>query len=244
MDNKNIEALQWFVDFANLDLENIKPGDRAKLLVEAEEYQEYLWPVKELREYQWPSPLSKEHLGRLAWGLEVPPKESPEYWTAVLQAHEAVRAFFLQFLIPTVHPSPEVSVSSSDKSFPAIQIRGFDRILWWVGKGYKFSYKVKILPVAESQKDYLWLKIIMLLDGLPQHAIRVCPGCKKFFFNPTNREKRFCGEKCMRRISTVEYREKHNKKYKDYQNVLMKDRYREMMGHKRLKTKARKRKED
>ena len=36
MIKQNIQALQWFVDFANFDLEKITPGDKAKLLVEAE----------------------------------------------------------------------------------------------------------------------------------------------------------------------------------------------------------------
>ena len=238
MKKESIEALQWFVDFANIGLESIKPGDRAKLLVESEEY---LWPRGELKEYQEgaPLPLSEKLLGRMAWALKIPPKESPEYWSAIVQSQKVVKELLLRHLVPTVRPS--VKPSPSVKPAPSVLIRGHDEILWWVGKGHKFPYTIKFLPVTESQDDYLRLKIFTLLEGFPDHAVRVCPGCEKFFLNPTNREKRFCGNRCMWRISTAERRETDRKGYNEYQKVLMRDRYREKNGHSRKKTKARKR---
>ena len=228
MKEDNIEALQWFVDFANLDLEGIKAGDRAKLLVEAEEY---LWPREELKEYQSSCPpgssLPKSLLKGLAWALEIPPKESAEYWTAILQSQKVVREIFVGSVGPTVVVGSRLRQSAaSGKPVPSIIIRGYDDMLWWVGKGYKFPYTMKLLPVAKSQDDYLPLKIFMLLDGLPQHAIRLCPGCKKFFLNPTNRKKRFCGnQRCMWRVSTAERRGANREEYNDSQAERMRKRY-------------------
>jgi len=72
-EEEKVEALQWFVHFANLDLERIGPGDRAKLLVESD----CLWPVEELKDYGRLSPLSKQRLSDLAWTLEIPGKNRP-----------------------------------------------------------------------------------------------------------------------------------------------------------------------
>jgi hypothetical protein len=226
MKKGDTEALQWFVDFANLDLQAIKPGDKAKLLVEATEH---LWPLEELKEYQSVSPglpLPAAIERQLPWIVKAPSRESAEYWTAVLRSQAAVRKTFVQYILPTGQPSPE-NVEAKAKPAVVQVVRGHDEVLWWVAKGYKVPYTVKLLPVAKGQDDYLPLKIFMLLDGLPQHAIRRCPGCNRFFFNPANREKRFCSERCMRRICTAEYRQTHKQAYNGYQKDLMKDRYRE-----------------
>ncbi len=107
MKEEKVEALTWFVDFANLDLQAVKPGDRAKLLVEAEEH---LWPKEELKEYQSASqmrflPAAINEL--LRWIADAPPRESPEYWTCILESQTAVRKMFVQHVLPTVHLSAE-----------------------------------------------------------------------------------------------------------------------------------------
>jgi hypothetical protein len=231
MKKGDTEALQWLTGFSNLDLEHIGPGDKAKLLVEATEH---LWPKEELKEYRSlsPVPLPAEIMEKLQWMVKVPSRESAEYWTAVLRSQAAVRKTFVQYILPTGHPSPE-NVEAKAKPAVVQVVRGHDEVLWWVAKGYKVPYTVKLLPVAKGQDDYLPLKIFMLLDGLPQHAIRLCPGCKRFFVNPTNREKRFCSERCMRRICTAEYRQTHKQAYNGYQKDLMKDRYREECNKRR-----------
>ncbi|MGO8991201.1 MAG: hypothetical protein ACLQGU_17785 [bacterium] len=222
------EALQWFVNFGNMALDEISPGDRAKLLVEAEEY---LWPMEELKEYQgmFPLPLTAKQLKRLAWALEIPTKESREHWTAILQSQKTVQQLFLRYIIPVARPLTGVAPAPP---VPSIVIRGQDEMLWWVGKGYKFPYKIKFLPVTESQEDYLHLKLFTLLEGFPDHAIKVCPGCKKYFLNTSLRKKEFCSPKCMWRVIAgkrrKELKEKHPKKYKDYlkkQKAIMKQRY-------------------
>jgi len=231
------EALQWFVDFANMDLEAIKPGDKAKLLVEAEDY---LWPKGELKEYQegCPLPLTAKQLRCLAWTLEIPHKESQEYWTAILQSQKAIQQLFLRHLIPIARSSTDRPVSSSEKPTPSIVIRGHDEMLWWVGKGHKFPYKIKFLPVTGSQEDYLGLKIFMLLEGLPDHAIRVCPGCRKYFLNASLRKKEFCSPRCMWKVNSRKRREADPEGYREYQRKLMQDRYREKTGLQRRKTKS------
>jgi hypothetical protein len=218
--------LQWFVDFANLDLEHIGPGDKAKLLVEAEGH---LWPKEELREYQSAMPrgypLPPSITKKLRWMVEVPSRESAQYWAGIRRSQKVVRRTFVQHVLPTGHPSRE-NLEAKEKPAVVFVVRRHDEVLWSVVKGDKLPYAVKLLPVAESQVAYLPLRIFMLLDGLPQHAVSLCPGCQRFFFNPTNREKRFCSERCMRRVVTREYRETHKKAYDRGQAKLMQSRYR------------------
>jgi hypothetical protein len=273
MKQENIEALQWFVDyFANLDLENIKPGDKAKLLIEADEY---LWPTKELEElaasFELTQVLSSGAMDRFMGWAQID-KESPQYWTAIVESQRSVRGVFLDTVLTaaplslgiglggsfmsadTVPDAPTASAEPSEMPtvswnvasghhVPAPQMLwGKDTMLWWVGKGgneLKKPYTLKFLPIADSQKNYLFLKILRLLDGFPAHAIRRCPGCERFFFNPTKREKTFCGNRCMWRVNTAKRREADKEGYNEYQRKLMQDRYREKKGHPRKKTKKR-----
>jgi hypothetical protein len=198
-EEKSVRALEWFVDFANLDLKQIGPGDKAKLLVESD----HLWPIRELKSYCQGAPLSKKNLSVFSWVLELPGKKSPEYWNAIVAAQTGIRKLFSLLQI-TTHPSPE-NANAPSKAIGSV-IRGHDEMLWWMVKGHGVPYTLTFLPVTKSQEDYTGLKILMLLRGLNQHAIRRCPGCGQWFLNPTDREKNFCGNRCIWRTNTAKRR--------------------------------------
>jgi hypothetical protein len=200
-EEKSVRALDWFVSFANLDLEHIGPGDKAKLLVESN----CLWPIRELKSYGQLAPLSKKTLSDFSWALEVPGKKSPEYWNAIVAAQAGIRNLF-SWLQITGHPSPDVA--NAPKAAISSLMRGYDEMLWWMVKGPGVPYTLTFLPMARTQEDYLRLKIFLFLKGFNQHAIRRCPGCGLWFLNPTNREKNFCGNRCMWRTNTAKRRAK------------------------------------
>jgi hypothetical protein len=195
----NARVLQWFVDFANLDLEHIEPGDRAKLLVESD----YLWPNKELKRFDPLKVLSKEALKGFSWALNIPGKRSPEYWNAIVAAQVGIRVLFEHLQI-TGHRSPE-AVNAPSKAV-VCTLRGHDEVLWLLEKGPGVPYKFVLLPVTQSQDDYLRIKIFRHLEGFNQHAIGRCSACGRWFFNPTNREKRFCSNRCIWRTNTAKRR--------------------------------------
>jgi hypothetical protein len=211
---ENQEALQWFVDFANMDLEAIKPGDKAKLLVEAEEY---LFFKSEMEELKKRIPISKRAIGPvLAWVLKIPPKESDEYWPTILHLQKVVREHFLNFMV----------------SAPYIVSYGHQTVLTRIVWGSKLPFTITYFPATESPDEYVCFKIFMLLEGFPGHALRRCPGCEKFFFNPTRRKKAFCSPKCMWRMIAgkrrKELKENHPKKYEAYlkkQREIMSQKY-------------------
>jgi len=204
-------TLQWFVDFANMDLDTIKLGDKAKLLVESEEY---LSPLKEISGKPL---LSKKALG-IAWPFEIPDKESAEYWALLLHLQKVVREHLQSFL-----PSGTLIIAHH-----------YERMDVKVTCGPKQPFRITFFPITETQDGYIRFKILRLLEGFPCHAIRKCPGCEKFFFNPTRREKTFCSPKCMWKVIAgkrrKELKEKHPQKYKAYlkkQREIMSRKYEE-----------------
>ena len=196
---KNAQTLQWFTDFASLDLERIGRGDRAKLLVESD----HLWPGEELKAFDPLGTLTPKRLRDLSWALEIPPKESPEYWSAIVRAQKSILALFAHLQI-TAHPSPEVADAPS--AAVTHVIRGQDEVLWLLEKGPGVPYTLTFLPVTKTQEDYLQLKIPRLLEGFSQHAIMRCPGCGRWFFNPTKHEKRFCSDRCIWKTNAAKRR--------------------------------------
>lgn len=233
MEKQREEALKWFVQFANMDLEEIKPGDKAKLLVESEEY---LFPNKEVEEFKRiitkgiPAHIAQEmmsgnsmtllksSLGKVGWAFD---KDSPEHWTKILQLQSPVKRV-LQ-LISEFHLH-----DGSSEALPwTTTVTG---VFQW-GHG-KQPFTLNYLPITGTQDDYIELKLFRFLDGLPSHAIRLCPGCEKYFFNPSLRDKNFCSPRCMWRINTEQRRkdlkEKHPQKYKAYlkkQKEIMRQKY-------------------
>src|SRR3989304_2499824 len=107
MEKEREEALRWFVDFANMDLEGIKPGDKAKLLVESKEY---LFPTKDVDKiFIAPTyiniPISRSPAdeaadmgidmkmvaGKMAWAFEELKIDSEEYWRKIVALQRDVK---------------------------------------------------------------------------------------------------------------------------------------------------------
>jgi hypothetical protein len=256
MEKEREEALQWFVDFANMNLETIKPGDKAKLLIESEEF---LWPW-ELKESGFPLPdymlrrdlsedtsdeiegelsgdypdIYKRFLRDMAWAFEEPPpRESEKNWKRLVAFQDIVKET-LQDLTGT-HTGPEKITRVPPPG--GLRYQG-DTIIAMKLDAERFS--MTYLPLTKSPGRYIQVKLCRLLDGLPRSTIYKCPGCKKYFFNPTHRKKNFCSPRCMWRVNTQRRRDADREAYRKYQRELMRDRYRENGGQLRLKTKSRK----
>lgn len=151
----------------------------------------------------------------------MPPRESQEYWDAIRRSQKAVREVLKENISTSLPPN-----DPQEKAVPVITFK-HGEVAWAVMRGYKLPFEIKFIPIAESRDDYLSWTIPALLDGLSEDAIRVCPGCKKFFFNPTKREKRFCSARCMSKVLTRERRQADRDAYNEYQKKLMKDRRKE-----------------
>ena len=225
-------ALQWYVYFANVDLEHIGPGDRGKLLIEAKEH---LSAKKEREEFNklWPVFLrSKERIGALAWDFEAID------WEVILDCQKSVRNLFDRYFVWSVHPTaatPQKKDSEARTKF----LRGDVEFGWVLTSGFKVPYQITLLPLAGNRNDYVSFRIIRFLDGFPSHAIRRCLSCGKYLFNSTGKIKQYCCDKCMWRLSTKKWREANPEKYRQRQRELMADLRDEKIGRKRKRTVAR-----
>lgn len=232
MEKERKEVLEWFVQFANMNLEELKPGDRAKLLIESGEY---LSPKKDIEQFS-PPPLDRpkdypaylRFLGKMAWAFSIPPRDAPEYWNTLKDLQKAVIEAF------------RILGSFSELS-SAAGSAGFG----WRGEtlirtAWNRTFNLSFFPLAETLGIYVELKLYQLLNGFPFKTIEECQGCKKYFLNATFRKKRFCSPRCMWRFNSAKRRDANPEGYREYQRELMRDRYREKNGHRRLKTKSRK----
>lgn len=258
MDKDKMEALDWFVGFSEMDLENIKPGDRAKLEVEA---RDYLWPQKEWEEIGYPDEMQLTNYARglrsrgntpdvveaeinrarednqafakdMAWVYEGIPDDSEQIWKTIVDMQPIVRGALGNIL----------------GRGGALRLRWAESVMFFVKREIGQGFSVSMFPLAKSQKYYLTLKIYMFADGLPTSAIQQCPGCGKIFLNPSLREKKFCSPKCMWKVNAAKAREKAPEKYRARQRDIMRKKYDQDLidkyGPKDAKQKQRRRKED
>lgn len=232
MEKDQREALQWFVQFANLNLIELKPGDRAKLVVEAEEYLfpkqelDVFPPTKEGKEYS-----NLEYFRRLEkgmeWAFDPPQRDSPEYWARIRALQNVIKETLLDFA--THHPPGKPALDAA-KFFPWEATSFYTVGVWGWDTEEKFNYFE--IPVTKSPNEYIEIKLRRLLKGIGRSTLQICPApkkdkeCGKFFLNFSQREKRFCSPRCMWRFNTAERRKSNPKAYREYQKAVMKDKYR------------------
>lgn len=228
MERERKEALKWFVDFANMDLNQLKPGDKAKLLVEAEEYLFlYQEDLEKMLKFAHPGLYDKDDgphgltslSEQMSWAFQKFAKDSNEYWAMIIRAQAKIQREFS--LLCGLGKKPERTwILGIGDFFFRMEIEG--------GK-----YSHYLFPITPSYETYIEQKVYFLLNGLPQTTLQRCPGCETFFLNTRLREKRFCSPKCMWKINAERRREelkKHPRKYRAYlkkQKEIMRRRYEE-----------------
>jgi hypothetical protein len=181
MEKERQEALQWFVHFAQMDLKEIKAGDKAKLLVEAEEY---LSPKREIREFKEtlteydPAIAQIEDISKmlddLEWVAELPKKFSEKDWPKIVRLQDSIREEFRTFLAdrpPDYKPrGPEIiSVDLSTNIFHPVKslyhpifhptarlwmANMLGLIDWKSGK-----YRLSLFPFLQNHEEYIKIKI-------------------------------------------------------------------------------------
>ena len=202
-DKKREEILSWLSWFANLNLDEIKPGDKAKVLVEAKEY---LFPF-----LTWKERIGKEIpqiVEEIPWAFEpLSEHDDPRYWEKIKTAQNAIKQG-IEELIDFCAEGVNINLLV----VRTLLIENIEDKIW-------FSH----IPIT-SYENYFRLRVHLLLDGYPPFAIRKCPGCSKYFFNPTLREKNFCSPRCMWKVKQQERREALKKEPEKYQEYLRKQR--------------------
>jgi hypothetical protein len=223
------EVLEWFVAFAQMDLPNLKPGDRAKLFIEA---QEALDPVKYLRNIGFPPDRIKKWLEKgiklengnvskpfPAWFSSFPRKDTKEFWEMLSEAQKVI--------IQDLSLFSEMHDDKKGKLFINLE-----KMAVVTRTKSNLPFMISIIPLSENFGKYTQFKIHMLLNGLPASVVRKCHGCPKIFLNFSLREKKFCSDKCMWRVMQANQRAKDPKGYKAKQKKKMWLRYEEEQKNK------------
>jgi hypothetical protein len=233
---QRIKALEWFAIFANADLDSIAGEDRRSL---CEHAKLYLWPqearslvgdvVSEAR--------NRKLAAIMSWATrKLPRVDSAEFWEIITALQPLVREELTRFI---------ASITTTRTGRPAsgypFSLRAKETVIFELRWGGRQLFALSQLVVTPDQGDYLRVHLWQLLEGFPGYSIRLCRHCKKFFFNPTQRNKVFCSNACGKRSSAARYRRENPDKVRDYQRLLMSDRYWEKKGEPRVITKARKR---
>jgi len=227
IDKERLEALAWLIEFANLNLDELRPGDRAKLEVEVDEY---LFPKEELdrmRQLLWgkhaeqmaSDPKALPPLTSDAWYTKRPERGTEVHWAEIQNAQKAVQET-LQGL-SEMHPDPKKGIHVADGQ--GTMWEGEVVVVMDWGKGKNFS--LQWLPTMGRQRDYIEVKLYRLLDGLPSSSLQKCPGCRRFFLNPSRRRKRFCSPRCMWRVHAEDRRKSDPEGYRAKQREIMRKKY-------------------
>jgi len=233
MEKEQQKALEWFVQFANMDLNELTMGDRAKLAVESEEY---LFPKRELEVFP-PTEKGTEHSTLLnhfrrlekgmEWAFDIPQRGSPEYWSLIRRLQDVVKEVLLE--VATYRPpGKEVEVVPCKATWEATSIETVAASGCDAEK--KFNYYE--IPLTRSHNYYVRIKLYRLLKNIRRSTLQICPApkrdkqCGKFFLNFSRREKRFCSPRCMWRFNTAERRKANPEANREYQKAVMKDKYR------------------
>ena len=225
MDKDRKEAIDFFVRFANMNLNDLKPGDKAKLLVESEEH--LFLKRSSLDELFRSAPMgdtdifksiigSREDITlgyrKMKWAFKPPPeKDSAEYRSILLHLQKVIKEMLSGF---------------ARNGIP-FHIAFLAFVGWDSGKKVFF-------PLSGSLDHYLRFKIAYLLFEGPHPAtVQTClaPKCHNFFINTSLRKKRFCSPRCMWRFNTSE-RRKHLKEEEPEKYRTYLDKQRELMAKK------------
>ena len=226
MDKRDQETLEWLVQFSQMSLEELKPGDRAKLLVDGEEY---LSPEMDLRAFErYFSPSYTRHMekkdwktmfSRMAWAFQPKPsRESQKNWDKIVSLKKAIQRA-IRFLAEE-DPS-RVIVGGGKESFWATEV------IIHTNKEPGKPFALSLIPITKSHDEYVQVRLFMLLNKLPRSTIHQCPGCEKYFLNASLRKKRFCSPPCMWRFNARKRREADREGYNAKQREIMRRKYAE-----------------
>jgi hypothetical protein len=233
MEKDQREALQWFVEFANMDLNGLKLGDKAKLLVESTEH---LFPAKHLQAF----PPSELFARKMQWAVKAPPQgDSEEYWSLIPQLQVVVREELRQ--LTEGYGFQEIPGATYDHAEIIPHYKMWADTVIFCSEANPDRFSFTLIP-GKTQGDYIRFKLNLLLNGLPRSALNRCLApirkklCGKYFINLSRRKKRFCSLQCLWRFNTIKRREADPEAYREYQKVLMRDRRWEKVGQRRRRT--------
>jgi hypothetical protein len=216
-DEPQIEAVNWFLDFLNDDLDNISELAFNKRALEVRHYCLSYWFEKSMKDV-----LGKVHENKLALEdvraiadyLYALPEDFP--WKDTIKNIQTNLKEFVENII----------------EFPVAEKIGDVSLTFRSGFGKWFIDINPIKPIGRAddpQKMIEAAKISFCLasNGLHKGSIKKCKECDKYFLHLTKKPKYFCSSKCGSRYLSRKRREADPDGYRVKQREIMRKKYRE-----------------
>jgi hypothetical protein len=218
------DRINWFLDFVQMDLKSLSPGDRVKLCYEAEEI---LFDRKLIEQEETFNPLIEE-VRTFYDKLKKPSLQNLDEFFEVLRDRQGdLRGYILEFFA-------EIVKKKRPYFNAAIQAQ-------LVVKTEEGIMTTSYLPSTVYIEGFAFGRFLNAVDGMPTYGFRKCTECKKIFFYPHKRKKEFCRVQCGWKFFARQRRESNPEVYKEYQREVMQNRYEKKIREKHPKAKIRKR---
>lgn len=234
MDQQEREPLQWFVNFANTDLDNVNPGDKAKLLVEAPEH---LFPLNDLQQFDLglKSPRAyRKYVRKMPWLSKIPKKLSKR-WERIVELQIAVKRVLEGFCGMSPGHTFGTVLGETQEMFVKVEKRENEAI------------EISYFPLTKDHNEHVDQMVVRIFARLPC-AVNKCLFCTKFFLNFSQRLKRYCSPKCVWKANAKQRRELDPEGYRKKQREIMwrtyPDRKAKEIGLKKVFVQRRKKRED
>jgi len=221
MKEKKFKLLRWFIDFINLDMENLDYGERLKWVAQTLtviDYGRYDIPQRPFPANMMPPDRYKDR----------PPLEQRfQEWSRGEQINKyqrVLRKFLSNIFDKIVSSSARAENWESARALgnfvdfceqkKRVRIRLETPLMkdleFQLGNnGEDLSYRIDkdkfmdtpflLSIIASNDPDTLIIWFCRALEGAPLRVIKRCPECKKWFLHTSRREKRFCSNRCAAR---------------------------------------------
>jgi hypothetical protein len=232
------ERLIWVIDFIQEDLEGLDGKEPSKVLEIVTELEKYVFLRKlitgNLEDFLFaeskPTPDGHTHIFQdLSTLLEA--KKVKE----VLDVQAGLKAFFLHSIWPSIEFLQKLNSGQLDRESALLTPMELDGSQPY----HVVSMAFKILPddsasklcaryeIGKKRKEEAVYHMKNLCDGLSFNTVCRCEydECGRFFYNPTNKRKRFCSTKCNWRFNARKRREENPERYREKQREIMRERY-------------------
>jgi hypothetical protein len=214
------DKINWFLDFAQMDLTTLSPGDRVKLCYEAESNMVNYGLTKEEEEFH-PYPRTK-YLKDFLHEIDVPTLHEIEEYFQVLKENQAdLKGYIFEYI-------NAITIEKKSYLNPGIPT-------WLVITAKQGNISLSYLPDVLDLQGVAINRFVKLLDGVPVEGFRKCLECKKIFFYPHRRKKEFCSVQCGWKFFARQRRESNPEAYRKYQREVMGKRYEKKIREKHPK---------
>jgi hypothetical protein len=176
--------LEWLVEFSQVDLVEISPGEKAKLLIEANEI---LVPRNKIANLGTRlrkgstvgTVLRPKFLKSLGWVDKIPSPNTDSFWELLVGLQKLILAEVKGLL------SGEITS----------KVLGLGIISFSPNK-QTGRYQVSTLPVTDTIEGFVITNFYKSFHAYPISSLKECLSCRKIFVEISLREKYYCSPQC------------------------------------------------